>query len=229
MVIAMSEKKSIVITGISELNIKLPPPSELLLASDAEANRNAIQTGGAFTPDGQALIDKRKVQYLLATDSDGANLVISDMSDDDKIEDGKSFFIKTSALSTPLSERIQEPRDGYELLRLKDAESCLNAFRDTPSLEVIRMTVEARNEREMPKVKAEVRKKSATCLSGETLEKNADVHHKERVADKPRKSVDPQNMIAVNYLVHKKIHKAKAHSPQALDALSKKEGWPKPL
>lgn len=225
----MSEERSLVITSIIELDIKLPAPSDLLLASDAEVNRSAIQTGGAFTSDGQALIDKRKVQYLLATDSDGANLVISDMSDDDKIENGKSVFIKTSALSSPLSERIQQPRDAYELLRLKDAESCLNAFRDTPSLEVIRMVVEARNEREMPKIKAEVRKKSTVCLSGEPLDKNADVHHKERVADNPRKAVDPNNMVAVNRPVHEKIHKAKAHSPEALDALIEQEGWSKPV
>lgn len=225
---AMNDKVLPVILSASELDIKLPAPPDLLSTPDAEAIRSAIITGGAYTPDGQALIERRKVKILLATDSDGANIVIGDLSDEDKFEDGKSIYIKTSALSTPLSERIQEPRDPYELLRLKHSETCLNAFRDHPSLEVRRMTVEARNEREMPKIKAEVRKAAKSCVSGKPLEDNPDVHHKVRVADKPRKAVDPKNLVAANKSIHKKIHAAKAHNLEALKALAAQEGWPEP-
>lgn len=222
----MNDKTLPVIMSASTLDINLPEPADLLSSSDAEANRKAIKSGGAFTPDGQALIERRKIKTLLATDSDGANIIIGDLPEEDKIEDGKNLYIKTSALSTPISERIQEPRDAYELLRLKDAESCLNAFRDHPALEVRRMTIEARNEREMPKVKASVRKAAKECISGNPLDHDAEVHHKERIADKPRKSIDPQNLVTVNKPIHRKIHAAKAHSPEALKALAAKEGWP---
>lgn len=52
------------------------------------------------------------------------------------------------------------------------------------------------------------------------------MHHLERVADQPRKSVDPKNMVAVNNGPHQTIHQAEAHTPEAVNQLAEQLGWP---
>lgn len=210
----------------STLDLNLPKPTDLVRPKTAEKIQRAVTKHGAYTPEGEVLVNAKAVPTILQTDVPGGNLVISNLPDDQIIEEGTELLIKMAPLSQEISRRIQEPRDAEQLEALKYSEACLNSLRDNPALEKVRLVLEARNRKDMPAVKKRVRNQAIHCLSGETLDKDAPVHHIERVADQPRKSIDPKNMVAVNSRPHQEIHKAEAHTPEAVNRLAEELGWP---
>jgi len=224
----MSDKRGLtVIQPVSGLaNLKLPDSSDLIQDGIAEKIRDAVTRHGGFTDGGEVLYNAKGVPALLRTDTPGGRKVVADLPGDQVIADGNGVFVKSSALNEELSKRIQQPRDASQLEDLKYSENCLNTVRDNPELEKRRLVLESVNRRNMPKVKKRVLNQSGTCLSGKSLDKNAQVHHVERVADQPGRSADPTNMVAVTPEVHKEIHKAGAHTPDALNQLAEDNGWP---
>lgn len=211
---------------VSALNLNLPEPSDLVDPKAATRIKKAVSTHVVYTPEGELLINKNCLKTLLQTDQAGANLVVANLPPEQKMENGNDHYVKSAPINQELSRRIQEPRDAQQLQGLKYSEACLNTARDNPELEVRRLVLESRNEKAMPAVKKVVKQEATECLSGQPLQSNAEVHHKERVADQPRKSVDPNNMVAVNPEVHSTIHNAQAHSQAALEELAKQQGWP---
>lgn len=223
----MSENDNLpVILPASDLNLNLPKPSDLVDPKAAARVQNAVSKHGAWTPDGEVYVDRKALRSLLATDQAGANTVVAELPESAKLEDGNRLLIKTPALNQELSRRIQEPRDAQQLQTLKYSEACVNALRDAPELEVRRLVLESKNEKQMVQAKAEVLAQSTHCVSGEPLGPNAQVHHVERVADQPRKSADPSNMKAVNPGPHQEIHANAAHNQADLDKLAQEKGWP---
>lgn len=211
--------------AIENLDVKLPEPSRILVPKDGARTRNAIMKHGAVTDDSKMAYERDGIAAILCTDDAGANKFIAELPNDQIIEDGHKIYIRQPPINQELSRRIQEPRDAYQLERLRDAERCMNSVRDAPELENRRLKLEARTRKEMPKIKRQVLKNADTCISGEPLQKNAEVHHVERVADNPDLALDPNNLRPVNPHIHDRIHAAKAHTPQALDQLAKQEGW----
>lgn len=226
-VIAMSEDNLPIILPASFLNIDFPKPNEQMHQKDVEKIQNTIIKHGAYTIDGETLIDRKAIPVLLNTDQAGANKVVAETPDKEKIEDGDKILVRSSHLNKVISDRIQEPRDPYQHEILKYAEKSLNSFRDNPSLQNSRHVLEARNERDMPAVKRKVLAEAETCISGDPLEPNAEVHHKDRVADAPRRSIDPNNLVATNRETHREIHRAEAHGEDALEKMAEERGWPK--
>lgn len=227
MVTKMSDEKNLpaIIKPASDLNLALPQATNLR-NEDAEKIQAAIKKYGAFTQDGESLVNAKGVTTLLATDPAGARKMINNLPDSQKIEDGKNLFIKTAPLNQEISRRIQEPRPTLEREKLKHAEGCVNALRDHPELERARSLLHDYSKGDMKKAKRQVRESSTHCISGEELPPNAPVHHIERVADEPRKCADPKNMIAVTPDTHKTIHAEEAHDQKSLDDLAKMKGWP---
>lgn len=218
-----------VLYSAENLDLRLPDAKDHITPEDASKTRALIETGGAFTQDGQAWLKTGTLPHILCTDKSGANQFYNDLSDNDKMQNGGTRYLTTSALNKELSRRIQEPRDVYKLERLKDAEVCLNAFRDNPELEKRRALAESKIRRELPKLKQQMLKAeniTACQVSGEPLQPDAEVHHVERQADQPRKSLDPSNLRLVNKLPHQDIHAAGAHSREALAALAQQKNWP---
>ncbi len=224
----MSENNnnSPVISPVSALNLNLPEPSDLVDPKAAVRIQKAVRNHVVYTPEGELLINKDCLKTLLQTDQAGANLVVANLPSEQKLENGNNHYVKSAPINQELSRRIQEPRDAQQLQGLKYSEACLNTARDNPELEVRRLVLESRNEKAMPAVKKAVKQEATECLSGQPLQPNAEVHHKERVADQPRKSISPNNMVAVNPEIHTTIHNSQAHSPAALKELAKKQGWP---
>lgn len=210
----------------SSLDLKLPDPPKHVRPAVAAKIQQAVIKHGAYTTQGEVLLNAKGLPTLLQTDRAGANLVMAGLADDQIVEDGKNLMVKAAPLNQEISRRIQEPRDAVQLEALKYSEACLNAVRDNPELEKTRLVLESNNRRDMPGVKKTVRSESTHCLSGAALDPNAPVHHLERVADQPRKSVDPQNMVAVNNGPHQTIHQAEAHTPEAVNQLAEQLGWP---
>ena len=223
----MSEDNLPVILPASSLNIDFPKPNEQMHQKHVEKIQNTIIKHGAYTPDGETMIERKAIPVLLNTDQAGANKVVAETPDKEKIEDGEKIHVRSSYLNKIISDRIQEPRDPYQHEILKYAEKSLNAFRDNPSLQNSRHVLESRNERDMTAVKKQVLAEAVSCISGAPLEENAEVHHKDRVADAPRKSVDPDNLVATNRGVHREIHAQEAHGEEALAKMAEERGWPK--
>ena len=214
-----------------ELKLRFPEPSDFISPEDANKTRQLIQNDAAFTPDGKPYIPWTALPHLLATDKPGANKFYNDLLGEDKMRDGTVRFVAAPALNKELSRRIQEPRDVYKHERLKDSEACVNALRDAPELERRRLLVESDLRRRVPRLKREMQKAgdiTACQVTGEPLEPDAEVHHIERQADQPAKSLDPRNLLLTNKTPHREIHEAEAHSPEALANLAKKKGWPYP-
>lgn len=222
-----SNNNALVPLAAENLDVKLPDPPRILVPKDAARTRNAIMKHGAVTHDAKMAYERDGIAAILGTDNAGVNKFIAERADDEVIEDGNKLYIRQPPINQELSRRIQEPRDAYQLERLRDAERCMNAVRDAPELENRRLKLEALARKEMPKVKRQVLKNADNCISGEPLQKNAEVHHVERVADNPDLALDPNNMRPVNPHIHDRIHAAKAHTPQALDELAKQQGWPR--
>lgn len=214
----------------TDLEIDFPEKSEYVTESEAEKTRKSISEKSVFTPDGQTYIDKESLPSLLATDKKGAARAYLDANTEDKLELGEKRYLTTSRTQYEISKRIEEPRDTLQIERLKDSEKCLIAYRDHPDLEKRREVEESKIRKELPNLKAKKQKidNVQNCeLTGDSLEKNAAVHHKERRADKPRLSLDEDNLLLINPEPHKEIHKVGAESKEELLALSEERGWKK--
>lgn len=221
-----NNKNALVTLSAENLDVNFPKPPEILRPKDSDRTRNAIMKHAAITSDAKIAYERDGIAAILATDAAGANKFVAERADDEIIEDGNKVYVRLPSINQELSRRIQEPRDAYQLDRLRDAEQCLNAVRDNPELENRRLKLEARNRKEMPKVKREVLKNSDACISGEPLQSNAEVHHVMRVADHPDFAIDPNNMKPANPHIHDEIHVAQAHTPEALADLAERRGWP---
>ncbi|WP_146010041.1 hypothetical protein [Burkholderia sp. WAC0059] len=225
----MTKENLPVIHSAQELDIKFPEAKGYIPPKDAAKTQALIQSGCVFTGDGQTFVPTKGLSHLLATDQPGVNKFVNDLPNTDKTRRGEDRFVTTASLQKEVSRRIQEPRDVDKRERLKDTEACLIAFRDHPELDKRRAINELQNRKELPKLKQQIlnARGITTCeVSGEPLQPNAAVHHIERQADQPNKSLDPDNLLLVNPGPHGKIHEAEAHSPEALDDLAKQEGWP---
>ena len=221
-----SNNNALLPLAAENLDVKLPEPPRILVPKDAERTRKAIMKHGAVTHDAKMAYERDGIAAILATDNAGANKFIAELDNDEIIEDGDKIYIRQPPINRELSRRIQEPRDAYQLERLRDAEQCINSVRDAPELENRRLKLEALARKEMPKVKRQVLKNADTCISGESLQKDAEVHHVKRIADHPDLALDPNNMRPANPHIHDRIHTAKAHTPQALEELAEQQGWP---
>lgn len=222
-----SDSKALIPLAAENLSVKFPEPPRILTPQDAARTRNAIMTHGVVTYDAKMAYERDGIATILATDKAGANKFVAERTDDDIIEDGGKLYIRQPAIKREIDRRIAEPRDAYQLDRLRDAEQCLDAVRDAPELENRRLKMEAFSRREMPKLKRKVLKSTNTCISGEPLQKDAEVHHVERIADNPDIALAPSNLAPANRSVHKQIHAAQAHTPQALNELAEQQGWSK--
>ncbi|QET02562.1 HNH endonuclease [Cupriavidus pauculus] len=218
-----------VVHSAETLDLKFPEAKDHITPEDASKTRTLITTGGVFTPDGKPYIPTSALAHLLATDKPGVNQLYNDLPNEDKMQDGHTRYIATPALNKEFSRRIQEPRDVYKIERLKDAEACVNAFRDNPELEKRRALVESHIRKTLPKLKQQMLKAeniTACQVTGEPLQTDAQVHHIERQADQPSKSLDPDNLVLINKSPHQRIHDAEAHSHEALASLAGEENWP---
>lgn len=226
---ATSEGKSLAHFKAADLGLKFPKPKDLVPATVAEATQKAIVNNGIYTPDGKAYIEKSAIPNLLGTDRAGANQFYNDLADADKMQNGQERFVHTAAIMGEISRRIQEPYPANKLENLKYNEDCLRTFRDDPELEKRRVVHEAKIRQDWPAFRQRMIRAEgvSNCqVSGQPLEPNPHLHHIIRRADNPSLSLDPNNVVLANPGPHDVIHKAEAHSPEKLEELAKKKGWP---
>jgi len=225
------KKNELVIHSASDLTLSFPKANEHIPSKEAEQTRKALETQGAYTPDGKALVNKKALPKVLATDKKGVNRFVNDLNDEDKVENGSDTFVSVPAVMKEISERIQWPIDTIKKEKLRDSEGCLKTLRDAPELDKIREVIESNIRKELPglkkkKIKAE--NVTACQVSNEPLQPDAHAHHIERKADNPSKALDLDNIAVVNSEPHNEIHAADAESPEELSKLCKQNGWSDP-
>jgi len=169
-------------------------------------SRELIKAQGVYTPDARVWINKKTLPHLLATDNKATNRMFNNLEDKDKLENGKEKYASVESIQKEISKKIQEPRDTIQKERLKDTEEILKNFRDSPDLEKKRELEESKIRKELPDVKRKKLKAARVDeLTGEPLT-NPEVHHKDRVADNPRRALDETNLATINKKTHKKVH-----------------------
>lgn len=207
-----------------ELTLNFPDSDNEYIKDQVEKTKNVIKENGIYTSDGKAFVDKKSVPHLLATDTKSANRIYNNLDDEDKFENGTEKYISVDATQKELSKRIQEPRDTNEIDRLKYSEKAIVTLRDAPELEKKREQLESHIRKELPKIKKKKRKMDKIDdITGDKLD-TPEVHHKDRVADKPRKALDNDNLATLNKPTHKKLHKLDIETREEYDEYKLKKG-----
>jgi len=215
----MSAKKANNIPTIHSANKLTINFSEAIeeIKKEGKKSRELIKSDGAYTPDGRVWVNKKTLPHLLATDSKATRRIYNDLENNDKIENGKEQFASVEAMQKELSKRIQEPRDIIQKERLKDTEKILKDFRDSLDLEKKRELEESKIRKELPIVKKKkLKAESVDYVTGQPLQ-NAEVYHKDRVADKPRRALDETNLATVNKDTHNELHKQEIETEKKLE------------
>lgn len=195
-----------VLYSAQKLDIKFPEPLEQI-KKEGEKTIKLIKSQGTYTPKGQVFINRKSISHLLATDSKGGRILYNNLDEEDKMENGQEKYTTVESIQKEISKRIQEPRDTIQRERLKYSEDALKVFRDTPELEKIRELEESKIRKELPIVKQKkLRVEKIDEITGEPLT-NPDIHHKDRVADNPRRALDDKNLSALNKPTHDFLHK----------------------
>jgi len=217
----LSNKNKIILHSSEKLTIKFDEPIKEI-EKEGKLTRSKLKSNSSYTSDGRVWINKDDVSHLLATDKKGANIIYNDLDDDDKLENGNTKNISIEAIQKEVSKRIQEPRDTLKKERLKDTEKCLPSMRDAPELEKIRELEESRIRKELPRVKAKkLKAETLDCITKEPLVK-PEVHHKNRIADKPREALDDENLAAINDTTHGVIHQEGYDTKEGFEKYSEK-------
>jgi len=210
------------IHSANDLTINFSNPIKEI-EKEGKKSRELIKSDGAYTPDGRVWVNKKILPTLLATDSKATKRLFNDLDNNDKTENGIEQFASVEAIQKEVSKRVQEPRDTIQKERLKDTEEILKNFRDSPDLEKKRELAESKIRKELPSVKRKkLKAESVDYVTGKPLE-NPEIHHKDRVADNPRRALDETNLAAVNKDTHHNIlHKNDIETEKELEAFKAK-------
>ncbi len=198
----MDEKDLPILHSAKKLTITFPEPLEEI-KGEANATKDIVTKKCAYTPDGRLFVNRKAFSDLLVTDAKGARRVYNDLDDDDKLENGSEEYATVESVQKEISKRVQEPRDTLVRERLKYNEEALKSARDAPELEKKREIAESKIRKELPAVKRKKLKAAKVDeLTGAPL--NApEVHHKDRVADNPRRALDESNLAVLNKETHR--------------------------
>ncbi len=225
--------KSLTLRPAKELSPDFPEAIPQLPHTVAVRIREGLRNTSAYSDDGRLFLNRRLAKDLLATDQAGANRFYVELDDTDKLEDGAEQYAAAEAVTYEQTKRIQEPRDPIKREQLRDAERCVQALRDAPELEKIRVLEEAKIRRELPKLKSHIvaSRGITTCeLTGQPLQPDAHAHHADRKEDDPRRSLDPANIAICNPGPHREVHASGAESAIELEkfALDNNGSWRRP-
>lgn len=227
----MSDNTPPALRSTSTLSPKFPDMNEHIDQKQGNKTRNLLQNTSTYDSGGRLLLDNKSLPHLLATDAQGANRFYNDLGDEEKVVDGDKKYASASSVQKELSDRVQEPRDSIQKERYRDTEECIKSLRDSPELEKIREVEESKLRKDQKRLKERKMKAeqiNACQATGEDLLPNAEAHHIERRADKPRKAGDLANIAIVNPEAHAQIHMSGVGSEQefsqfAIEEKSKRE------
>lgn len=204
------EKNELSIRKATEFDIKFPDNQNL-----KDNEKNQIQkaiTDGAIAIETKTFVDSDKVPKLLSTDKKGVQIVLNNAPKEDVKQYGDTDYLSTPHIQKEIAKRKEQPRSELEREKLNYASECLNAFSGNSQLNKERNIGNDRIVKERSKIGAKVIKErdaSVSEISGEPLEGDARVHHKNRVADKPEEAFDDNNLTVIKDQEHIEYHSSK--------------------
>jgi len=214
------DKNLPILHSAKDLTIQFPKPIKQI-NSAANKTKELIKNRAAYTPDGRLYINRRALSHLLATDLKGTRIFYNNLDEEDRLENGKDEYASVESVQKEASKRIQEPRDTLQRERLRYTEGCLKAARDAPELEKRRELDESQIRKELPSVKKKkLKAERVDAITGDPLTE-PEVHHKDRVADNPRRALDPDNLEVLNKDTHKHIHRQGIETEKDFDEYQK--------
>lgn len=118
-------------------------------------------------------------------------------------------YMSTPHLQKEISQKRQQPRSITEQEKLGYAQDCVNAFSNNEELSrqrAIEADLITKQRAQLGKKVIKERKSKVSELSGKPLDGMAEVHHKDRVADKPERAFDPTNLAVIRKDEHSEYH-----------------------
>ncbi|WP_455103603.1 hypothetical protein [Peptostreptococcus sp.] len=205
----MSSKytKKLSIRKANEFDIDFPDNKNL-----KENEKNQIQKAvenGAIAIGIKTFVDSNKVPKLLNTDKKGVQIVLNNTPNEDVKQYGDIDYLSIPHIQKEIASRKEQPRSELEREKLEYASNCLKAFSDNSQLNKERNIENGRIVKERPKIGKKVIKERGSIvseISGEPLNGDECVHHKNRVADKPEEAFDDDNLTVIKNNEHKEFH-----------------------
>jgi len=191
-------KDELVVREASTYEIKFPD-NKFLSEPQKKRIQKAVEKGGVSIGNETYIADDQ-LPKLFSTDKAGATNIIMEVPPEDLRTIGDREYVSTPEIQKKISQRRQQPRGLTEQEKLGYAKECVDAFSNNPELNKKRAIEAERIAKErssLGKKVIEERQSTVSELSGRPLEDKAEVHHKDRVADKPERAFDPTNLTVI--------------------------------
>lgn len=201
------EKNELSIKKATEFKIEFPDDKNLKKIEKRQIQK-AIKDG-EIAIGTKTYVDSSKVPKLLSTDKKGVQIVLNNAPKEDVKQYGNTDYLSTPHIQKEIAQRKEQPRSELEREKLNYTSKCLDAFSCNPQLNKERNIENNRIVKERSKIGAKVikkRKSTVSEVSGEPLNGDACVHHKNRVADKPEEAFDDDNLTVIKDSEHTEFH-----------------------
>lgn len=150
-----------------------------------------------------------KAFYSSVTTSSSEQYAMMSTPPGDLKKVGDVEYMSTPHLQKEISQKRQQPRSITEQEKLGYAQDCVNAFSNNEELSrqrAIEADLITKQRAQLGKKVIKERKSKVSELSGKPLDGMAEVHHKDRVADKPERAFDPTNLAVIRKDEHSEYH-----------------------
>ncbi len=208
-----SEKKNeLEIRKASSYDIKYPE-SQYLDVKKQKKIQKAVNDGG-ISIGVNTYISESELPKLLSTDRKGVTNIMMEIKspEEDLRMIGNTEYMSTPQLQKEISKRRQQMRSITEQEELRYSQECIDAFLSNEELSKKR-AIEAdkikKNRSRIGTDTIKARRSTVSELSGRPLNGNAEVHHKDRIADKPERAFDSSNLTVMTKDEHAQYHKSK--------------------
>lgn len=201
------KKNELSIRKANEFDVKFPD-NQNLEDNEKDTIQKAI-TEGAIAVGTKTFVNGYKVPKLLNTDKKGVQIVLNNAPKEDVKQYDNIDYLSTPHIQKEIARRKEESRSELEREILNYSSSCLDAFSSNSELNKERNIGSDRINKERSKIgKKVIKKRGSTVseISGEPLEGDACVHHKNRVADKPEEAFDDDNLVVMKKQEHIEFH-----------------------
>lgn len=202
-----NKKGELEVRKASSYDIKFPD-NKYLDESDKKRIQKAVNNGGVSIGN-ETYISEKELSKLLVTDRKGVANVMMETPPEDLKKVGDTEYMSTPHLQKAISQKRQQPRSITEQEKLGYAQDCVNAFSCNEELSkrrAIEADTIAKQRSQLGKRVIRERRSEVSELSGKPLDGTAEVHHKDRVADKPERAFDPDNLTVIRKDEHSEYH-----------------------
>lgn len=213
-----NKSKELSVKPAKDFNLQYPD-NKFLNKNEKEKIQKGISNGGIAIGT-NTYVNQKNLKDILSTDVKGTQIMMNNATKSDIKTYGGEEYLSTPQINKELSARKEKPLPQLMREKLKYAQDCLETFSENPELNKMRSIESdrvAKGRSTIGKETIKKRKSTVSELTGEPLEGDAEVHHKNRVADSPEEAFDEDNLVVLKKSEHDEFHKS--------EHLQNKEGF----